>query len=219
MKIKFARPLKITVVLVFFVALFLKISYKPVYACSCARPLPPLEAKERAAAVFAGTVISQERSQFEVKVNFQVQRVWKGEIGDTITITTATNSAACGINFRKRQRYLVYAFDNRSELSTNLCSRTQLFSSAREDLRELGSGTRPGAENLGNLNNSSWQLYSLGDRRISTNVTAFFENNRISGNSGCNTYNGTYKQKGNAIKFSSFITTRIACREPNIQQL
>lgn len=219
MKIKFDRALKMTIVLLFFAALFVKISYKPASACSCIRPAPPLEAKEQAAAVFSGTVISQESSQFEVKVNFKVQRVWKGNIGDTVSVITNTNSAACGINFSDRQSYLVYAFENQNQLRTNLCSRTQLLSRAGEDLRALGSGIRPDRQNMDNLNNTNWQLYSLNDRRIEPTVTAFFENGRISGNSGCNLYNAAYKQKGNAIKFSPIVTTRRACIEQNLQQI
>lgn len=225
MKIKFDRLLKITVVLVFFVTFFFKISYKPAHACSCRTPPPPLEAKERATAVFSGTVISQERvprerDRFEVnKINFRVQRVWKGEIGETVTITTNTSSAACGINFRNRERYLVYAFDNQNELRTNLCSRTRPISNAREDLRALGPGTRPGQQNNSGLNNTNWQLESLNNRRIRANITASFTNSRINGNSACNTYNGAYRQKGNAIKFSPLASTRRACREGNLQQL
>ena len=224
MKIKLNRLLKITVVLVFFVALFFKISYKPALACSCARPLPPLEAKERAAAVFSGTVISQERSpqqrdRFQdIKVNFRVQRVWKGDIGNTVTISTNRSSAACGINFRNRQRYLVYAFDNRNELTTNLCSRTKLLANAREDLRALGPGSSPGQQDISSLNNTNWQLRRLNDRRVRGNITASFTNSRINGNSGCNNYNGSYRQKGNALKFSPLVTTRRACPDRNLQR-
>jgi len=219
MKKKSDRALKITVVLIFFIALFIKISYKPANACSCLKPPPPLEAKERAAAVFSGTVIGQESSQFEVKVNFKVRRVWKGNIGDTVSVITNTNSAACGINFRDRQSYLVYAFKNENQLRTNLCSRTKLIDRASEDLQELGSGIRPNRKNMDNLNNTSWQLYSLNDRKIDPAVTAFFENSRISGNSGCNLYNAAYKQKGNAIKFSPIATTKRACIEQSLQQI
>lgn len=145
MKIKFKFFLETTFVLMFFLALFLKITNKSAYACSCLRPAPPLESKQQATAVFAGTVISQERSQFEVKVNLRVQRVWKGQIGDTVTIVTNPNSAACGVYFMNREKYLVYAFQNpnQNQLTTNLCSRTQSFSRASEDLKELGPGNKP----------------------------------------------------------------------------
>ncbi|MDJ0725816.1 MAG: hypothetical protein QNJ38_11955 [Prochloraceae cyanobacterium] len=147
MTIKFKLSLGRTFVLIFFLALFFKITNKSAYACSCLRPAPPLESKQQATAVFAGTVISQERSEFEVKVNLRVQRVWKGEIGDTVTIITNTNSAACGVYFRNREKYLVYAFQNpnqnKNQLTTNLCSRTQSFSRASEDLKQLGPGNKP----------------------------------------------------------------------------
>ncbi len=219
MKIKLNRIFKLTVVLVFFVALFFQISHKVAYACTCLRPAPPLEAKEKADAVFSGTVISQERSEFEVKVNFRVQRIWKGEIDDTVTITTARSSAACGVNFRVREKYLVYAFSDQNELRTNLCSRTQILSRASEDLRALGSGSRPIQQNMGILNNSNWELYSLNDRRARATITAFFRNNKIRGNSGCNFYHGAYKEKGNAIKFSPIVTTEMACMEPDLQEI
>ncbi len=217
-QMKFNRPIEVTIVLVFFVALFFKINYRVALACSCMRPLPPLEEKERATAVFAGQVISKEQNESQIEVNFRVQTIWKGELGDTVTIATGLHSAACGINFNLRETYLVYAFGNNTQLRTNSCSRTQLLSRAKDDLRTLES--LPDRTQMNVLNNTTWELERLNDQKVlpNTNITASFNNGKITGTASCNLYNGTYRQKGNAIRFVGFATTRMSCERLILQQ-
>lgn len=130
---------------------------RPAHACSCAAPPAPAVALGRADAVFAGRVtaidtplLSRITGSGNVRqVTFAVSDVWKGEVPQEITLSTAASSAACGYEFDQGDDYLVYAGESRDGLSTGLCSRTQPLSTATEDLRALGSGTAP-AEGQGN---------------------------------------------------------------------
>ncbi|MEK4518194.1 hypothetical protein NSS64_23135 [Paenibacillus sp. FSL H8-0122] len=129
------------------------------YACSCAVSPSPLEAMEKSAAVFEGTVVSikekfkiMQSSADPVQVTFQVGARWKGELGEKVTVTTASSGASCGFEFTKGERYIVYAGgeeavgeEGTAKLTVSLCSRTALFSGAEEDLNELGAGMSGGS--------------------------------------------------------------------------
>ncbi|MDE2685876.1 MAG: hypothetical protein OXI16_00030 [Chloroflexota bacterium] len=128
--------------------LYLDTSY--IYACSCVLPRPPLEALERADAVFAGDVvsISESKGMFgswlassadPVTVEFRVNSVWKGEIHETLFMQTAWSSASCGFEFVQGEQYIVYA----REGWVSLCSRTKNIDKAKEDLMALGEGSAP----------------------------------------------------------------------------
>ena len=45
-------------------------------------------------------------------------------------------------------------------------------------------------------------------------ITIRFEDDKVSGNAGCNSYFGTIKIKGNGITFSQLAMTEMACMEP-----
>lgn len=110
-------------------------------ACSCAPPPAPKIALEKSAAVFVGKVTSVEKSQFSSKFQFSVSKKWKGIEGNTASIVTASDSAACGINFDENRDYLIYAFKSEGDdqLRTNLCTRTKRVADAADDLAELGA--------------------------------------------------------------------------------
>ena len=129
------------------------------YACSCAVSPSPLEAMEKSAAVFEGTVVSikekfkiMQSSADPVRVTFQVGARWKGEVGEKVTVTTAQSGASCGFEFTKGERYIVYAGGEKAageegaaKLTVSLCSRTALLPGAEEDLKELGAGMSGGS--------------------------------------------------------------------------
>lgn len=110
-------------------------------ACSCAPPPAPKVALANSAAVFIGRVTSVEKGEFSNKFQFAISKQWKGIKGKTASIVTATNSAACGINFDSDRDYLVYAFktEGDDQLRTNLCTRTKRAAGATADLAELGA--------------------------------------------------------------------------------
>ena len=114
-----------------FAFLFLLFGAKSAFACSCApRDNATNEDFQKAAAVFTGKVLSVQRKKDSVTVKLAVQKYWKGKISNEIKITTASNSAACGVNFEVGKEYLVYASETNGKLSTNICSRTTLIGAA-----------------------------------------------------------------------------------------
>ena len=88
-----------------------------------------------------GRVTSVEKSDFSNKYQFSVSKQWKGVAGKTASIVSASNSAACGINFDSDRDYLVYAFktEGDDQLRTNLCTRTKRAEGADADLAALGA--------------------------------------------------------------------------------
>jgi hypothetical protein len=136
-----ARSFTLTVVLA---AVWLAPS--PAAACKCML-VPPGEAAAQASAVFEGRVVEvADVAGAEMprrSVSMRVVRVWKGMHGERTMVTTASDSAACGIEFVRDQNYLVYASAQDDGLSATSCSRTRLITEAGEDLKALGMGWTP----------------------------------------------------------------------------
>ena len=74
----------------------------------------------------------------------------------------------------------------------------------------------------GSLTGSIWLLVDLNGEPVQTGtvITAeFTEDSRVSGNSGCNSYNTTYELSSNKIEFGEQIAaTLMACPEPVMEQ-
>jgi heat shock protein HslJ len=72
------------------------------------------------------------------------------------------------------------------------------------------------------LAGSSWEAIAYNNGKqavtsvmIGTQLTADFgQDGTLSGNSGCNTYNGPYKVNGNQITIGPLASTRMACNDP-----
>ncbi|MDF2723960.1 MAG: hypothetical protein K0Q59_3635 [Paenibacillus sp.] len=136
----------------FMTGLLVFVSPAPAYACSCAGPQPVAQELERKSAVFTGTVkqISKPSAGFTrssadpVKITFEVNQVWKGEISSEATVYTALSGASCGYEgFAVQQTFIVFAHDDQGKLRTTLCDRTKLLSGASEELAALGEGYAP----------------------------------------------------------------------------
>lgn len=115
--------------------LFFTFSAREIFACSCVlNEAPPAEqvkkAYKEATAVFSGKVVEVVRDPdvFFVKVKLRVEKSWKNKFTDEVTITTASNSAACGFNFEVGEKYLLYTRGERDNLQTDICQRTSLLS-------------------------------------------------------------------------------------------
>ncbi len=48
-----------------------------------------------------------------------------GEVGHAIEVNSHSSGAACGVKFQEGPRYIVFAYENRGRLETNMCSRTE----------------------------------------------------------------------------------------------
>lgn len=117
-------------------------SAKEARACSCVPPPPPNTALERAASVFVGEVVSVTASGQQKKVRLTVDERFKGEGDELVTLLTPAESAACGRNFVKGTRYLVYAEEVEGVLHDHLCSRTTPIEQAKDDLEALAAVAR-----------------------------------------------------------------------------
>jgi hypothetical protein len=119
---------------------------RPAAACKCML-VPPSEAAAQASAVFEGRVVEvtdvQGAEQPRRSVTLRVVRGWKGMQSERVVLTTASDSAACGIDFARDQNYLVYASMQDGALTANSCGGTRLSSEAEEDFKALGMGWTP----------------------------------------------------------------------------
>jgi hypothetical protein len=116
------------------------------HACDCTVPSTVKEEFQRQTAVFSGKVVSINKtnegliwsSADPVKITFEVDQAWKGEVGNKLSFYTAMSSASCGYEFMENERYLVYATGENDHLQVGLCSRTKFLITAVEDLQALG---------------------------------------------------------------------------------
>lgn len=110
-----------------------------VYACSCVQisGSPEHERASRladfknAAAVFTGEVVELA----ENKVVLKVEKLWKGDTADEITMVTQVKQksdgryvrTSCDYNFELGKKYLVFAYEREGDLTTFQCTRTTSF--------------------------------------------------------------------------------------------
>jgi heat shock protein HslJ len=67
------------------------------------------------------------------------------------------------------------------------------------------------------LTETTWKLYAIDKRKpIETNkeITLTFSAGQANGNSGCNSFGGSYSVNGNSIQFSQLASTMMACMQP-----
>ena len=88
---------------------------------------------------------------------------------------------------------------------------------------KLDSGTMTFAPSApAGLPGTSWKVmnYNNGKQAVVSLITGseislnFGTDGRLSGNSGCNTYNGGYEASGNALKVGPLASTQMACDQP-----
>lgn len=114
------------------------------FACTCISPGTPVEELNRSAAVFSGEVvdISEDgylEEQYGYEVKFDVEKSWKGDSVETLTVLTGYGGGDCGYGFEIGEKYLVYAYSSEGSLNANICSRTAPLANAQEDLGALGA--------------------------------------------------------------------------------
>lgn len=117
------------------------------WACSCMRSSPE-EQMERADVVFTGRVVDKKMKTVTsaplgglnlVEWTFEVEDDHKGSISEQVTIESASNSAACGINFQMGERYQVFANQSNTALRASLCSGTRALTSGDQDESQKSS--------------------------------------------------------------------------------
>lgn len=114
------------------------------HACSCVQPKGPRASAAEATAVFEGRTFGVHREGTKARFSFEVSRVFKGEIGPTVDVQSASQSSMCGRGYEAGVLYLVYARASPDGvLVDSMCTRTRASVSAAEDFSELGAGTPP----------------------------------------------------------------------------
>lgn len=117
-------------------------------ACKCRPPGPPKESADASDAVLVGKVTKvEEVNELHRRITLAVTTSYKGPTKKEAVIYTSTSSASCGVEFEKGKSYIVYATESLQGkdkvLTTNTCTRTRTLDDAKEDLKDLGEGTKP----------------------------------------------------------------------------
>lgn len=110
---------------IFFVMLVL--FSKNVFSCSCDKGYDAAKSHEEADAIFIGEVVSKGRfySFSENQFKYRDVKFYKGGESTEIKIITEKNSIACGLNYEKGKKYVIYAYKDKedsAQLRTGKCS-------------------------------------------------------------------------------------------------
>jgi putative lipoprotein len=77
-----------------------------------------------------------------------------------------------------------------------------------------------GGANGDPLNNTIWELYSMGQYSPipGSTLTIQFEDGQVSGNGGCNSFGGEYRVNGDKLKLEKLMSTLMACADPAMME-
>lgn len=134
---------------------------------------PPCEAFWLSDAVFVGQVkgaqLIQEGESYgpisRYLYSFDVQKVYRGEVGASAEVVTGLSEGDCGYSFRPGVTYLVYANYKGGVLRSGDCTRTRPLQAAQEDIAWL-SGLSKGATETSIFGKVSQNLRTDGSRKI-----------------------------------------------------
>lgn len=131
------------------------------WACSCLKGTPE-EQLERADVVFTGQVIDKKMPTDDssgglnwVQWTFEVEAEQKGAISEQVIVESASNSAACGINFQVGERYQVFANQSNTALRASLCSGTQVLTDKEQEQSQGSTPCKSGHGSQEELNSSN----------------------------------------------------------------
>lgn len=77
------------------------------------------------------------------------------------------------------------------------------------------------SEAIGDIRGVTWLLSDIGDKTLNNDIKTtlvFGDEDKISGNAGCNNYFGSYELYPNGIKISNIGSTRKMCSEDVMEQ-
>lgn len=137
----------------FSIATIIFISHAEALSCVCVDMGDSLEAKvvgwsKASAAVFSGKVVKREEIEgtIDVVYTFAVDEVWKGSKDPVIEIRVTRSS--CGLEFKLKTTYLIYAFKSSGLLQSGACTGVAAVDEewAKQQIKFLGKGKPPGKE-------------------------------------------------------------------------
>lgn len=116
---------------VFILFLFLVSSYS--YACSCLYSEFGIKDYQNAAFIVDGkiTKITSNENELVKEITFKVRKTIKGKISKIMTITTALDSAACGLNVKENDRWLLFVYEYNGKLNVGLCGKHVRYNKRR----------------------------------------------------------------------------------------
>ncbi len=67
------------------------------------------------------------------------------------------------------------------------------------------------------LEDTSWQLVSYAEEQVlaGSQVTASFQEGRVGGTAGCNSYGGSYEVQKDKVTFGALFSTKMFCHDPD----
>ncbi|MDO5533840.1 MAG: hypothetical protein Q4F65_04220 [Propionibacteriaceae bacterium] len=122
-------------------------------ACSCAF-MEMDELVAQSGAVFSGT-ITERSDPFEgapavsssdlIEYTVEVDTVYSGEVAATTIVSSARDSASCGVELTVGKTYLILLDSGPDAITTSCNGTTELSLVAPDDLASLGEGSPPAA--------------------------------------------------------------------------
>jgi hypothetical protein len=91
------------------------------FACSCL-PVNLVRDLPRADAAFVGTVLERKVEHQKATYLFRVEQVYKGDVENRVEVTSASNSAACGLELAVDQRVGLLLTREGGTWRASLCS-------------------------------------------------------------------------------------------------
>lgn len=130
------------VVVALVAAAFVFVSGRPAHTCSCVQAMEQ-QHLEAADVVFRGiaTAVPDRDTVEDYVSTFSVEETFKGGPGAAPKVRTAGSSAACGLEFTRGGRYLVFAREQGDLLTANLCGGTR--TAAAGDAPAIGPPAPP----------------------------------------------------------------------------
>jgi hypothetical protein len=116
-------------------------------ACSCIDPGSVAAGFDASGSVLEGKVLSLQHQPAEHRISarLEVLQRWKGASGKTVEVVTTDQGSMCGFEFRRGERYLIFAQATTSPLSVSICSLSKPSNAAAEDIAELNRLAKAGA--------------------------------------------------------------------------
>lgn len=145
----------------------------PAGACSCEAPSPK-KAFDRSGAVFVGTVTEAPTfdggsSAAPALSEFDVERVYKGDVSERQGVVTPISGASCGFELSAGERVLVFAGERPSWQGAldgarwygNLCNGTSVLDAAAPAWFGRGLRAAPGADLPGGGDDATAELVAF----------------------------------------------------------
>jgi hypothetical protein len=103
------------------------LAFSQLFPCSCFYQKRITKKQVRQYQTIAtGTILKIEERDEEKLITFQVETAYKGTQNEvTIEISTASDGGMCGISVQEGEQWLMFTYDTKNGLYTDLCTRSR----------------------------------------------------------------------------------------------